>query len=200
MKTLGKRGTSWVSMMLVILTIIVLTGFTGQKSFNAQKSGSSMSVSGTSSLHDWTVQVNDFNCDMTATADLTTMKIEMVSFRGKASSIKSDNSTMDKKIQEALKSDKHPNISYTVRSARNVTLKDKKFSGLITGDLQIAGKTRSEAIQFTGNLIGDTKLQIKGSKTMKMTDFGISPPTAMLGALKTGDDVTVEFTLMLNVK
>jgi polyisoprenoid-binding protein YceI len=200
MKTTVKNGTSMVSLILMALAIVVVTGFTGQKSFNTQKSGSSMTVSGTSSLHDWTVQVNDFNCDMTATADLTTMKIEMVTFRGKATSIKSDNSTMDKKIQEALKSDKHPEIRYTVRSARNIVLKDKKFSGLITGDLQIAGKTKTEATQFTGSLIGENKLQITGSKKIKMTEFGISPPTAMLGALKTGDEVTVQFTLVLNVK
>jgi hypothetical protein len=30
-----------------------------------------------------------------------------------------------------------------------------------------------------------------------MTDFGIGPPTALLGTLKTGDDITIAYTLHL---
>jgi len=31
-----------------------------------------------------------------------------------------------------------------------------------------------------------------------MTDFGISPPTALLGVMKTGDGITLEYSFLLN--
>jgi hypothetical protein len=48
-------------------------------------------------------------------------------------------------------------------------------------------------------MISGNRIQIKGSKKVKMTDFNISPPTAMLGTLKTGDEVTISFTLVMAV-
>jgi hypothetical protein len=35
---------------------------------------------------------------------------------------------------------------------------------------------------------------ISGSKKIRMTEFGVKPPSFMLGALKVGDEVTVEYT------
>jgi hypothetical protein len=32
---------------------------------------------------------------------------------------------------------------------------------------------------------------------MKMTSFKVDPPTAMWGVIKSGDDITVNFTLVL---
>lgn len=200
MKTLKRITAAAAIMLIAVMFFVSSSAFVGQQSFKTQKAASSMKIAGTSSLHDWSIDVGDFQCDMTASADASIMKIESVSYRGKARSIKSDNNTMDKKIIEALKVEKYPDIRYTVKSAKNVVLKDNKFSGLITGDIFLAGKTRSETIQFNGMMISEDKLQIRGSKKLKMTDFGISPPTAMMGALKTGDEVTVTFTLVLTVQ
>ena len=35
---------------------------------------------------------------------------------------------------------------------------------------------------------------------IKMTDFGIKPPTAIFGRLKTGDDVKVNFELSIGAR
>jgi len=40
----------------------------------------------------------------------------------------------------------------------------------------------------------------KGSVPIKMTDYGIKPPTALFGRLKTGDDVKVNFELSIGAK
>jgi hypothetical protein len=36
-------------------------------------------------------------------------------------------------------------------------------------------------------------VNVKGIVPLKMTDFGVDPPTAMLGALKTGDDIKINY-------
>ncbi|HRZ41780.1 MAG TPA: YceI family protein [Bacteroidales bacterium] len=180
--------------------LFTMAAFSGKKTFEIQKPSSSMVVQGTSSLHDWKIELKDFRGEMSAVADGSNMKIEAVTFRGKAKSLKSDNSTMDGKTYDALKVDKHPDITYAIKSSRDVQIKDKKFTGLITGDLTIAGKTRQETIQFSGVMISDNKMQIRGSKKLRMSDFGVDPPTAMLGALKTGNDVTITFILIMALK
>jgi polyisoprenoid-binding protein YceI len=200
MKSIRKGSFIALVTLASAVLFIVATGFDGTKqTLKTLPTSSKMTIKGTSSLHDWTVDVGDFQCDMTMISDLSLMKIESVAYTGKAKSIKSDNSTMDKKILEALKADKFPNIRFTVRSSRDVTMTDKKFSGLITGDITIAGKTKSETIHFTGEMISANRMRINGTKKLKMTDFGISPPTAMLGALKTGDEVSVTFSLVMAV-
>lgn len=199
MKTLRRFSLATALVILITGVFVTFSGFTGKQSFRALNTGSSMSISGTSTLHDWKVDLNEFNCNMTAHFDASTMKIEKVTFRGRARTIKSDSNLMDKKIQEALKTDKFPEVRFTVNKTRDVTLNNKRFSGIINGDLVIAGVTRTENIQFTGQMIANNRIQIRGSKKLKMSDFKVSPPTAMLGAVKSGDEVTVSFTLVMAV-
>lgn len=199
MKTMKKIGLITLPLMVLVLVAAVTVGFAGKRTFKTQTGSSSMVIEGTSSVHDWKILVKDFNCDMTATADQSTLKIDAITFRGKSKSILSDNSTMDKKTHDALKVEKFPEIKFAITKAVTLLVSNNTFSGIITGDIFLAGKTRTENIQFTGKMISENKMQIKGSKKLKMTDFGIDPPTAMLGALKTGDAVTVTFNLVLAV-
>jgi hypothetical protein len=37
------------------------------------------------------------------------------------------------------------------------------------------------------------KLVFEGSQKIKMTDYGVSPPTALLGVLKTDNDIVLNF-------
>jgi hypothetical protein len=41
-------------------------------------------------------------------------------------------------------------------------------------------------------------IRFKGSKQFKMTEYGVKPPTLMLGTMKVGDPVTVSFDLALS--
>jgi hypothetical protein len=56
------------------------------------------------------------------------------------------------------------------------------------GDLSIAGNSSSVSVPLSVN--GET---IKGSLTLSQKDFGIKQFSAMMGALKVKDEVTVEF-------
>jgi hypothetical protein len=46
----------------------------------------------------------------------------------------------------------------------------------------------------------DGSIAVRGSVPLFMSDFGIEPPTAMLGMLKTADQVTVKFELALRLE
>ena len=66
------------------------------------------------------------------------------------------------------------------------------------GVLQIAGVEREVALDVTTER-KDSTLNVQGRVQLLMTDFGIKPPTAMLGMLKTDPKVTVTFETVLAI-
>ncbi|MEP1791697.1 YceI family protein, partial [Reichenbachiella sp.] len=63
------------------------------------------------------------------------------------------------------------------------------------GELLIAGKSNEIPVRLTIN--NTSKLSVSGSIKIKMTDYGITPPTAVFGTIKTGDDITIQFDFTL---
>ena len=64
--------------------------------------------------------------------------------------------------------------------------------------LQIAGVEREVALDITTER-KDSTLTVSGEVQLLMTDFGITPPKAMLGMLKTDPKVTVTFETVLTI-
>jgi hypothetical protein len=42
----------------------------------------------------------------------------------------------------------------------------------------------------------DNGIKLEGSYSLKMTDYGVDPPKALLGAIKTDNEVTINFSLL----
>lgn len=166
-----------------------------QKQAYSITTGSSMKITGTSSLHDWEEQVQKFTCDISATITDSNISIESISLVAKTKSIKSHSSIMDGKTYKALKSETFPEIIFKNTNVLNCELTDNTFKGTVKGSLSIAGQSRPVSIYISGKVSDGRLMQISGSKNLKMSDFGIEPPTAMMGTLKTGDEIKVIFNL-----
>ena len=105
---------------------------------------------------------------------------------------------MTNKTHDALNVEKYPQIDFKLVSVDNLSSENGKFSGTLLGDVTLAGVTRRISLAFSGQHSGN-KITIKGSKELNMNDFKIKPPTAMMGALKTGEAVTITFQLNFQV-
>lgn len=66
------------------------------------------------------------------------------------------------------------------------------------GMLEIAGKKRQVEIPIAGIVKSNNMLEVKGDYRIDMTQYGVDPPTAMFGTLKTGKDVLVSFSFELS--
>jgi polyisoprenoid-binding protein YceI len=62
---------------------------------------------------------------------------------------------------------------------------------MVTGNLTVAGATRELSMHVSGTDGGDGTLRLQGSARIRMSDWGIRPPTPMLGLLKTDDEMTI---------
>ena len=164
--------------------------------FKLGVNNSTFIIKGTSSLHDWEMVSKSFNGNMTiAKTGEENFEINDIAVTLKVTSLESDNKIMNNKTYDALKNDKHPNINYKFKSLKSIkSIGDNQYEAMLNGNLTIAGKTKSVDILVTLEM-ADKKITVKGEKPMKMSDFDVDPPKALLGTIKTGNDITIEFTL-----
>jgi len=160
---------------------------------------SKITVSGTSNLHEWEEKVDKFDVSMQILPKGPAIAgISNVTFRSKSASVMSDNSIMTGKTHDALQVDKHPEILFRSSDISVPDLQGGSLKGNLTGDIVLNGVTKRVVISYTGILSGD-RLEISGSQILDMKDYNIKPPTALMGTLKTGDKVTVSFSLKFRV-
>jgi polyisoprenoid-binding protein YceI len=95
-------------------------------------------------------------------------------------------------MAEALKAQVNPTIRYAMTSA-SLGSAGNPFTLDTRGRLTIAGVTREVTMQVTGTRDSKGTCILTGRVPIRMSDYGIKPPVAMLGTIKTGNDVTVSF-------
>ncbi len=159
-----------------------------------------MTISGTSTLHDWVSEVTQINFEGKVLADnqnMASINIEEVSLSIPVLGIKSTKGKgMDKKTYDALKSEEHANIECKL-SDFSIKQTGNSYTIDANGQLTIAGMTKTLSLNLTAQFTEHGTLLFKGRKALKMTDFNIKPPKALLGTLKTGDDITIDFTVSM---
>jgi polyisoprenoid-binding protein YceI len=175
----------------ILLLFSISIGAQAQTTYQLDKSESSLVIQGTSSVHDWESNVEDFSISMTTTEG-ETFTIESLSFEAVTKSIKSGKRIMDRKTHGALNEGDYPVITFQMSDMNELTAD----SVTITGIVALAGQER-EVTMTAGYTRNGNDLIINGSQPLVMSDFGIDPPTAMMGTLKTGDEVTLKFNLHL---
>jgi polyisoprenoid-binding protein YceI len=183
---------------LFLIVLTVSATISEPPVYNVSAAEGEIIVRGTSSLHDWDMTLRQLDCDVSLSNEGNLIKsIEKVVFTCKASDIKSDNKIMDRKAQYALKSDIAPEIKFVAGKATDLVANGNKFSGKLTGRLTVAGESRDITVPFEGTISDNYLINVEGKADLKMSDFRIVPPTALMGTLKTGDEISVIFSLRL---
>lgn len=173
---------------LLALALLCFAVAPQAQTFNSLQNESEMTISGTSTLHDWTSDVESLK----ASARLAGETIESASFEADVKSIKSGTSAMDNNTYKAMKADDHPKVSFR---ASDISVKHGETE--ITGKLTIAGHTETVKFPIKIERWSESHLLIEGSYALNMSTYGIDPPRAMMGAIRTGDEVVIAFKLNL---
>jgi len=173
---------------LILLSFLVFAGY-AQESYTLTKE-STLKINGSSTIHDWTVTANSMDGSLNVNGDV----FQDLLFQVEVAEIKSERgAAMDKKMHAALKKDEHPEVSFKFQEI-------KKNAGSeniiwIQGMLNIAGVEQEVEISSEFKEVGGSYV-LKGSKEIKLQDYGMEPPTAMFGQIIVGDNVTIEFDLV----
>ena len=180
---------------IALLFFIQLTGYISNAQVQyQQRNDFNLTVSGTSTLHDWEMKTSKIACNATFTFydDGDLGGLTLLNFTMPAESLKSDHSGMDDNAYRALKTSKNPTITFNLTSA---TVASDKSLIKCTGKLSLAGVTKDIDLVASYVVNPDKSIHIKGTKSINMRDYSIDPPSFMMGAVKTGEKVTITFDL-----
>ena len=106
-------------------------------------------------------------------------------------SLSSPKDGIDKNMHKALKAQEHPEIIFRLRR-----LEPASGAYRATGGLVIAGVEKEITLELQVERTG-TGLAVTGATDLLMTDFGVTPPKAMLGMLKTNPKVRIHLELLI---
>lgn len=186
----------------ILLTILFSSLFAIQsvtaQTYSLNNNTSFLEVHGTSSLHDWHVDAEEQSGKIVIT-NTENLEIKSLSFSVKAESLKSGKSSMDNNTYKALNTDDYKTIDFKLNSVKQVEkIKENSFKVSVLGNMTISGVTKTITLELTIKLDG-TKVLIEGEKSILMTDYGIDPPKALLGTIKTGNKINIIFKSVFEI-
>ncbi len=191
-----------VKNLILLIAVMLLFGMVldAQEAYKIKES--KMEIVGTSSLHDWVSSV----LNLTAEGDFTVNNEQIENIAGLVVNIQvkdiqsTKGSMMDNKTYSALKEESNPIIRFTLTEV--IGSETTYFGQQIStkGNMEIAGKNRPVQLDVKAKVLPNGELSFEGSTEINMLDYDMEPPKAMLGAIKTGELVTVNFTLTMERK
>ncbi len=171
---------------------------------------STLTIDGTSTLHSFTIKAKEIEGYLTldkANTDASNSdvsgKISDLSVVVPVKKLDSDKSSMNDNMDDALKADDNPNITYKLLSVDQSALPKVVGDSVnlnTTGELTIAGKKKDIEMTVKTTLLKDGQYEFAGQKKVNMKDYGVKPPTMFFGTIKVGADVVVKFDIVASVK
>ena len=149
-------------------------------------------VSGTSTIRSWTCTVSgraQGHAGKTGSPPLPglTGGVQAATLTVPVKAFKCPSDEMTQHLFEVMKPEQHAEITY--RLERYVV---NGRQGEATGTITIAGVTAPLSVPMTIEESAQG-LQVAGSTRLDMTKFGVAPPVVMLGLLKVGPQIRIEF-------
>jgi len=181
-------------LMMLIISFVFLTGNNQAQSLKINSKTSSMTIYGTTNVHDFKSKVEQIKGELVVSSS---KKIQSLNVEIPVRSIKSGEKGMDTKTYEAFNESKNPTISFQLVDVSSLQISGDDISAVVTGNLSMAGATRKISFKTTGKNLKPGVYEFKGSIPLKMTDFKMKPPTAMLGVMKVGDAITLKYVINL---
>ena len=178
---------------------IAWTGAAYSLSLNAR---SRLWVEGTSTVRSWTCKATTFDAAIDAsgpTAPSLVMAgekaVRTVDVTVPSEKLDCGNGTMNEHMLKALKAKDNPTISFRLSSYDMAKAADG-MHGQLTGTLTLGGVQKPITINAVGTEEAGS-LHVTGSHEIRMTEFGLKPPTLMMGTMKVNERVKVSFDLFL---
>ena len=166
-----------------------------------------VTIAGTSNIHEYTASTTRVRVTRAQLGPLVAVAnfwenalkpggVDVFEIAIPAATLTSPKDGVDKNMHKALKVQQHADITFRLVRIESKATPDGVARAV--GVLQIAGVEHEVALDITTKRTGST-LTVQGRVDLLMTDYGITPPKAMLGMLKTDPKVTVTFETVLTI-
>ena len=174
--------------------------FTASTSFAQQRMEiqdiSEILVHGTSTLHDWTMNCEQFSGSAMITLEEGNItEASDFNFSIVVKSMNSGKKGMDKNVYKAMSESEHPNIEFKSTQV-DIRPQGEGFYVVAEGELTIAGATNTVTLEADGRKSGEHWV-FSGKEEVHTPDYGVERVSAMMGTMKSGEDVVIDFDIIL---
>jgi polyisoprenoid-binding protein YceI len=185
-------------LLLSFVSAAMLPTLRAQTAFKVSSKSATMTLYGTSTLHDWNMTATVFtgNANFTLTADTKLIGLSALNIDLPVRNLKSKEDGMNDNAYDALKADKNKDIIFKVTSATVTSSGGNKYQIVALGNLTIAGVTKPVTLNTAAVVNTDGSISCSGSVPIKLSDFNIERPSFMLGMMKVGDALTLNYALI----
>ena len=200
------------------LLLVTLVSTTGQAQTESRspvsvvrlnvRSDSRLWIEGSSNLRDWSCEATTLQAsiDLESSSRFATAaesaefspQLRHVQITVPVAGLKCGQGQMDRTMYKALRCDSTEcqDISgnFDVTSATG----DADYSLRSSGALRVGGRENQVHFDVNVERLANGVFRAQGEVPMLMTDFGIAPPTALFGVIRTGNYVVVRFDLLVD--
>lgn len=115
------------------------------------------------------------------------------------------NRRMERDLRSTLEAEEFPAIHYGFNAVEQAFVAPSEGGGpplitlVVAGQISLAGQSRTVLFPVEARRVSGRSFQLRGRLPVRMTDFGIEPPQALLGLIQARDRLTVEVDLLLEI-
>ena len=106
------------------------------------------------------------------------------------------NGTMNEHMRKALKAKEFPTVVFRATSY-DLARTSESVGVTLNGTLTLGGVEKPITVNAQAKPGADGTLVVSGTREVRMTEFGLKPPTLMLGTMKVDEKITVGFEVVL---
>jgi polyisoprenoid-binding protein YceI len=191
------RGCIHLIILLLLSSALVPT-LQAQTAYKISGKQSTMTLYGTSTLHNWTMTATVFSADaqFTLSPDNQLSALNALNVVLPVHNLKSESDGMNGNAYDALKADANKNITFQLKSATVTPDGGNKYQISALGSLTIAGVSKAITLNAAVVVNADGSISCSGTVPLKLSDHGIERPSFMLGTMKVGDALTLNYSLI----
>ncbi len=186
---------------ILFLVLITFQQVSAQKEISlGLLKGSSLTIYGSSNIVPFKIQLKGDNFPVQNLSIYATQSENKIFVSEKVFSIDvkkftSDNRMALRDFKKLIKSDRYPEISVEITSLEfNSKTSDQESTGSATGFITITGIKKEYRIPLSYNKFNNV-YYAEGKLKLSIKDFGLNPPSEMLGLIKVNEWIDIEFNL-----
>jgi hypothetical protein len=125
--------------------------------------------------------------------NLTAESIKELRLTIKVEDITSDSRRLTRNLQDYLKGDDYPEITFTLNEVTDIEKENDSAQITAEGVINAAGQDHNVTMNVTATMNNDGSIRFRGEQDLLMTDFGIEPPTAVMGTVRARDEIKISY-------
>lgn len=199
--------------LLIPITLFIsllFSGFTIAQNNNdtitlSLEQGHEMKIDGSANVRDWDADVERINAtvemkkfDTSDLSSLTADHFKKLELEIPVDNIESDSRRLTRNLHDYLNKDQHPTITFRLNGVESVELDGNNARINAKGVLSVAGQEKTIDMNVNAKINGN-KVTFEGVQDLLMTDFGIDPPTAVMGTVRARDEIQIIYSLTFSI-